>query len=61
MSVFNEDMRVIIPAITQLLNGKLVLYQVDAERMYADGYEFFVSVNGVWLTKEVPVKYLVKV
>lgn len=44
-----------------LRHGKFVLYQVDAEKMHADGYEFFISVNGVWLTKEVPVKYLVKV
>ena len=26
--------------------------------MAEDGYEFFLSVNGVWLTKEVPVRYL---
>ena len=28
--------------------------------MYEDGYKFYLSVNGVWLTKEVPVKYLEK-
>ena len=26
----------------------------------ADGYQFFLSVNGVWLTKKVPVRYLHK-
>ena len=26
--------------------------------MYKDGYRFFQSVNGVWLTKEVPADYL---
>ncbi len=26
--------------------------------MQKDGYEFFRSVNGVWLTKEVPAKFL---
>jgi len=26
--------------------------------MSEDGYQFFRSVNGVWLTKEVPSKYL---
>jgi predicted acetyltransferase len=28
--------------------------------MAADGYRFFESANHVWLTKEVPVKYLKK-
>lgn len=27
--------------------------------MYNDGYRFFLSKNGVWLTKEVPAMYLV--
>lgn len=37
---------------------KEVVYQVNADQMYKDGYKFFLSVNNVWLTKEVPVKYL---
>ena len=41
-------------------HGKPVLYTVNAEEMYQDGYTFFLSKNGVWLTKEVPVKYLEK-
>ena len=41
-------------------HGKPVLYQVDAKTMAEDGYPFYISVNGVWLTKEVPVKYLKK-
>lgn len=32
----------------------------DSLAMNNDGFEFFCSVNGVWLTKEVPVKYLRK-
>lgn len=28
--------------------------------MFNDGYKFYCSVNGVWLTKEVPVRYLEK-
>ena len=32
--------------------------QVDAERMARDGYDFFLSANGVWLTKEVPAEFL---
>lgn len=35
-----------------------VIFQVNAEQMQKDGYDFFQSVNGVWLTKEVPTKYL---
>lgn len=35
-----------------------VIFQVNAEQMQKDGYDFFQSVNGVWLTKEVPAKYL---
>lgn len=41
-------------------HGKPVLYIVKAVEMYKDGYKFFLSKNGVWLTKEVPVKYLKK-
>lgn len=41
-------------------HGKPVLYTVNAEEMYQDGYKFFLSKNGVWLTDQVPVKYLDK-
>lgn len=41
-------------------HGKPIIYYVKAKQMYNDGYKFFLSVNGVWLTKEVPVKYLEK-
>ncbi|MDO4649697.1 MAG: RNA 2'-phosphotransferase [Eubacteriales bacterium] len=41
-------------------HGKPVNYQVDAEKMHRDGYDFYLSVNGVWLTKHVPVNYLTK-
>ena len=39
-------------------HGKPVIYRVLSGQMYRDGYKFFLSVNGVWLTKSVPVKYL---
>lgn len=39
-------------------HGKSVVYEVAAGAMQADGYVFLQSVNGVWLTKHVPVKYL---
>ena len=41
-------------------HGKPMVYQVDSGQMAKDGYLFFRSVNGVWLTKQVPVKYLKK-
>ncbi|MGN0482053.1 MAG: RNA 2'-phosphotransferase [Lachnospiraceae bacterium] len=41
-------------------HGKPVLYIVKAKEMYQAGYKFFLSKNGVWLTKQVPVEYLVK-
>lgn len=41
-------------------HGKPVLYIVKAADMFKDGYKFYLSKNGVWLTMEVPVKYLEK-
>ena len=42
-------------------HGKPVVYRVLSSQMQKDGYVFYRSVNGVWLTKEVPVKYLEKI
>ena len=42
-------------------HGKLVMYRVKSGEMRKAGYEFFRSVNGVWLTKAVPARYLEKV
>ena len=42
-------------------HGNPVIYLVDCRKMVKDGYRFFVSVNHVWLTKEVPAQYLEKV
>ena len=39
-------------------HGESVLYIVSAGQMFRDGYKLYLSKNGVWLTKEVPVKYL---
>lgn len=41
-------------------HGKPVLYVVKSGEMCKAGYKFYLSKNGVWLTKEVPVKYLRK-
>jgi putative RNA 2'-phosphotransferase len=38
--------------------GKPVVLAVDAARMHADGHEFRLSANGVWLTDHVPANYL---
>lgn len=42
-------------------HGKPVVYRVKSGQMQKDGYAFYLSVNGVWLTKEVPAKYLEKI
>jgi len=42
-------------------HGKPVIYKVYTGNMDRDGYEFFLSENGVWLTKSVPTKYLEKI
>lgn len=39
-------------------HGKPVLFIVKSGDMCRDGYKFYLSKNGVWLTKNVPVKYL---
>ena len=39
-------------------HGRPVVLRILAEEMVRDGYVFFCSANGVWLTKEVPVAYL---
>lgn len=41
-------------------HGDPVIYKVLANEMYLNGYEFYLSVNGVWLTKSVPLQYLKK-
>ena len=41
-------------------HGKPVLYRVLSGKMYKDGYVFYLSKNGVWLTKKVPLEYLEK-
>ncbi len=43
-------------------HGKdVVIINIDAKRMYADGCKFFVSNNGVWLSKKVDPKYFLKI
>lgn len=39
-------------------HGKPVIITVLAQQMAQDGYTFYLSENGVWLTEQVPVRYL---
>lgn len=39
-------------------HGKPVVLTINAEQMNADGFKFFVSENGVWLTDSVSPHYL---
>ena len=42
-------------------HGKPVIYKVLSGQMSKDGFRFYLSKNGVWLIKEVPVRYLQKI
>jgi len=39
-------------------HGKPVVFKVKSGEMHRDGFKFYCSVNGVWLTKSVPAEYL---
>jgi putative RNA 2'-phosphotransferase len=39
-------------------HGKPLVLRIDAAAMAMDGFRFFLSENGVWLTNEVPPAYL---
>lgn len=41
-------------------HGRPVIYRVRTGEMVRDGWKIYRSVNGVWLTKKVPVEYLEK-
>ena len=43
-----------------LSHGKPVIYEIDCRKMSEDGYRFYLSENGIWLTKSVPAKYMRK-
>jgi putative RNA 2'-phosphotransferase len=40
-------------------HGQPIVLTIQAGRMYADGLTFYRSANGVWLTDNVPVDYIV--
>jgi len=39
-------------------HGKPVIFEVDAARMHAQGFKFYIADNGVWLTDTVPPEFL---
>jgi putative RNA 2'-phosphotransferase len=39
-------------------HGKPVIYKVNALKMHEEGFKFYISKNGVWLIKSVPIQYL---
>jgi putative RNA 2'-phosphotransferase len=39
-------------------HGKPLIFEVDTAQMQSENFEFFVSVNGVWLVERVPPKFL---
>lgn len=41
-------------------HGKPYVLGIDCKAMVADGIKFFLSNNGVWLTKFIAVKYLIQ-
>ena len=41
-------------------HGNPVIYEINCKKMVEDGYRFFISANKVWLTKEVPPRYMKK-
>lgn len=40
-------------------HGKPVVLVIKAGRMHEEGFQFFLSANGVWLTEKVPTDYIV--
>lgn len=39
-------------------HGEVAVLKIDSERMFQDGYKFYLSENNVWLTDKVPVEYI---
>ncbi|MFK8266591.1 RNA 2'-phosphotransferase [Capnocytophaga cynodegmi] len=39
-------------------HGEVFVFQIDTHKMLSEGYLFYLSENGVWLTDEVPVRFL---
>jgi len=39
-------------------HGQTIALKICSKEMFDEGYKFFLSENGVWLTKQVPIKYI---
>lgn len=39
-------------------HGKPIVYTIASGEMYRQGYTFYLSENGVWLTKNVPIDFM---
>lgn len=39
-------------------HGNAIVLRVEAGNMHQNGYAFYLSENGIWLTKKVPTEYL---
>ena len=39
-------------------HGKPVIFEIKTAAMIVEGFEFFISANGIWLVAEVPPKFL---
>lgn len=39
-------------------HGEVFVFQIDTHKMLSEGYLFYLSENGVWLTDEVPARFL---
>lgn len=39
-------------------HGKAIVLEIDSFKMHEDGFKFYQSENGVWLTDSVPSKYI---
>ena len=42
-------------------HGECVILVINAKRMYEDGFKFYLSENGVWLTEYVDPKYILSI
>ena len=42
-------------------HGKPVIFEIDSATMSKEGFDFFISENGVWLTESVPTRFLKKI
>lgn len=41
--------------------GKPIILQIKADEMFAAGYKFYLSANGVWLIEDVPPFYICRI